>query len=278
MTPRKPSLLSWSDEVKSVLAEGGLAMADLAHELGVNRATVRRYFTHHPKSETITRVSEGVATLLLPKTLRAEAKDRSVVRVDRMPDEPPGDKAQRARDDIARYLEAVAAFEFSGPVDAAELGLRLGFQFIKAFLEPVAVDLVYAVLSRQTGNDMARKIPRDKWRVTKLGLSLLLELRRIAFDLARASYPATSRFDRIAGLFEDADASLKDRLKRKRALLPMLIYERFHARIADAIARRLPDRNERLHLHDDIGSATRQLIDELNNEIPPTLLPGRSDS
>ncbi len=259
MTRRKTTSLSWGTEVGNVLKEADLTIADLARELGTNRATVSRYFDrpNGPKRPTIERVNNAAAKLVAP-----------VMRFDRMPDEPADDKVRRACEDIAGYLEAVAVFEFGEEGDAAELGLGLGFQFIEAYVEPHAVELVDSVLSRQARRDQARKLPRGEWRVTKLGRSLLFELRRIRYDLARASYPQASRFDRIAAIFEGADPSLKGKLMPKADVLPLLVYERFHSSIARVLASHVPDPDTRLQIRDGIESATRDLISGLNKVLP----------
>jgi AcrR family transcriptional regulator len=255
MTRRKTNSLSWGTEVGNVLKEADLTIADLAQELGVNRATVCRYFDrpNGPKRMTIERVNNAAAKLVAP-----------VMRFDRMPDEPTDDKLRRAREDIAGYLEAVAVFEFGEEGDAAELGLRLAFQFIEEYIEPHAVELVDTVLSQQTRRDQARKLPRGEWRVTKLGRSLLFELRRIRYDLARASYPQASRFDRITAIFEGADPLLKDKLTPKADVLPLIVYERFHSSIARVLASHVPDPDTRLQIRDGIEGATRELINGLN--------------
>ena len=68
------------------------------------------------------------------------------------------------------------------------------------------------------------------------------------------------------------DDSLNAKLVPKVALLPMLIYERFHARIAETIAGHVKDRDERLRFLDDVDHATRDLINELNEKILPGLI------
>ncbi len=222
----------------------------------MNPATVWRYFDrpHGPKRATIERVCDGVAELVAPR-----------MRFDRMPDEPRDDKLRRTREDISGYLEAVAAFEFDDEGDAAELGLRLGFQFIEECVEPHAVELVDSILSQQARRDQTRKLRRGEWRVTKLGRSLLFELRRIRYDLARASYPPASRFDRIVAIFESADPSLKGKLTPKADVLPTFAYERFHSSIAAVLATYVADRDTQLRLHDGIERATRDLIKSLDD-------------
>jgi AcrR family transcriptional regulator len=263
MTTTRQQKLSWRGEVLSVLGEARLTAADLARELGVHRATVHRYFRHRPKPETIRRVGEAVAALVLP-----------VMRLDRMPDEPADDKMSRARSDVTDYLHAIALSEFGDKDEAADVGLQLGLNFIEAFLEHTGVERVKAALARHTRREAAGNVPRHRRRATKLGLRMLVELRRIAFDIARASYPTASRFDRIARIFETVDDSLNGKLVPKSALLPMLIYERFHARMAETIARHVKGRDERLHFLDDVDLATRDLIDELNEKIIPALIKG----
>ena len=121
-----------------------------------------------------------------------------------MPDEPGDDKVQRARADIADYLQAIATSEFGHTGKAADVGLELALNFIEAYLEHAGVERVKAALARQTRDETKRGVPRHNRRATKLGLRMLVELRRIALDIARASYPTASRFDRIVAIFESA--------------------------------------------------------------------------
>lgn len=73
MTTRNRKSLSWGKTVGSILNRARLREAELAREIGVNRATAHRYLNgaHDPKPETIARIHAVVAKLTGSEDARA---------------------------------------------------------------------------------------------------------------------------------------------------------------------------------------------------------------
>jgi AcrR family transcriptional regulator len=252
MTTRKRVLLSWRDETKTLLREAGVSMAAVAKALGVNRATLHRYLDgkHEPQPETIANVTGVVAQLVAPR-----------FRLLRIPEDG---ESSTMRGTVADYLAAVAAYEFGDRDDASARGIERGLAFIESYLRPSVVKQIHKALRKNMLHGQSKKVPRSEWPITKLGLELLVEVRRILLDIARSRSVTMSRFDRIAAIFERQDASLKGKMKPRNEVRPTLAYEWFYARIAASIAQRIEDRSERLALLGSVECAVGDLVKDLN--------------
>jgi hypothetical protein len=224
------------------MKEANISGPGVANALGVDRAVFHRYVDkqHTPKPPTIERVNRAVAALAAP-----------ALRPFTLPDGPNIDVVDR----ITRYLDAVAACEYGQRDEAAAQGFELAFGFMSSFLSSASVDSAYAAFERSPSED--------------LGLRLLVELRGVLLDLARSRPSTRSRFDRIVSAFEEEYPELIGRLDPLARMQSMLVHERFHSKIAASIARRLPDRDERLELLGEIEDAVRELLierDKINLE------------
>jgi hypothetical protein len=252
MTMRRRSKLSWGSEVKMLLRESGVPRAAVAEALGAYPATLHRYIdgNHRPKPETVTRVNRAVANLVMV-TLKPFP----------MPSEPILD----AHNVIEDYLTAIAARDLS-KIEAAERGVNLGLNFLSSYLTKASIDQILTTLREDEEVQSSHGLDPAKWPSVRLGLTLLVETKRILLDLARSRPVTKSRFDGIAAVFSKHYPALNDELNVKPEMRPMLIYERFWSRLAASIAKQLEDRDARLTLLAAVESAVKDLVQDLNDQ------------
>lgn len=192
----KRSKLSWRGQVKLLLRESGSTQSELAHQLDAYPATVNRILngSGRPKVATVSSVNRATARLVAAQIRSADQS------------EPPEDR-------VFGYLTAVAERQFGDSGEAAEQGLALALRFIAGYASPQVIERLISVVRERAAREQSKKLAPSDRATMKLGLDLLVEIRRMLLDMARLINTTESRFDRVAEIFASFDASLRGALE-----------------------------------------------------------------